>query len=43
MHADRVDLTRLNYLKPAVTVILVVRQSRQRRADTGVDVRVIGE
>lgn len=41
--ADRVNLTSLDNLEAAVAIVLVVGGSRQRRADAGVDVGVVGE
>lgn len=41
--ADRVDLARLDNLKAAVAVVLVVRRPAQRCADAGVDVGVVLE
>lgn len=38
-----VNLPGLNDLEATITIILVVRWSRQRRADAGVDVGVVGE
>lgn len=43
VHADGVDLAGLDDLEAAVAVVLVVGQARQRRADAGVDVRVVGQ
>lgn len=41
LSADGVDLAGLDNLETAVSVVVVVGQSRQRRADAGVDVGVI--
>lgn len=43
MHADGVDLARLDDLESAVAVILVVRGTGERGADASVDVAVVGE
>jgi len=43
MHANGVNLARLDDLEAAVTVILVVRGAGERGADAGVDVAVVGE
>jgi len=41
--ADLVNLSGFDNLKSTVAVVLVVRGTRQRRADAGVDVGVIGK
>lgn len=41
--ADGVNLPSLRNLEATVAVIFIVRWTRQRRADAGVDVRVVGE
>ncbi len=41
--ADLVDLARLDNLKPAVPVVLVVARPAQRGADAGVDVGVVAQ
>ena len=43
MHADGVDLSGFNDLKPTVTVIVVIAEAGQGRAYASVDVGVIGE
>ncbi|KAH9864871.1 hypothetical protein IAQ61_008816 [Plenodomus lingam] len=40
---DLVDLSSLNNLKTTVTIVFIVRWSRQRRADAGMDIGVIGQ
>lgn len=42
-HTNSIDLSRLDDLKAAISIILVIAGTAQCRADTGMDVRVIGE
>ena len=43
MHADSVNLSCFDNLKATVTVVVIVAETRQGGADTGVDVGIVGE
>lgn len=43
MYTNGINLSCLDNLKTTVPVILVVRRSRQRRPNTGVDVGVVSQ
>jgi len=43
LRTNSINYPRLHDLKPAVTVVVVVAEARQRGADPDVDVSVVGE
>lgn len=40
---DLIYLSRLHDLKSAVPIIVIIAQAAQRRPDTGVDIRIVGQ
>jgi len=43
VHSNSINLSRLDNLKATIPIILIITRSTQRRADTSMDIRIIGQ